>query len=372
MLVALEPVARDPRASWWLIAVASVLAGAGFAYRYAGMTLIAVTVIAVAVGAWGSGARRVAGRAVGAVGIGLVLPALIVGRNLTHGSLTGQRIPSTETLHGVLDSSEHFLVGWLLADHHPGRAVGGVLVVAVIAATAIGVALRIRQVGLRAAGTRALVPLVVFVVGYGLYIFVTEFETSIDPPDDRICSPLLAPAAILIMVAIDALLDRCPPRWAGAAAATTAIVLGAWIAAMLVVSAAHARSDGQDGVRFSADGYTTDHWTDSAFMRAVQALPAGSVLYSNQPGGVYLATGRQPITYSGQPTAYPPIPVGQQATTLIADIAAARGPVYVVWSLPNHRPDLVTPAYLATRGVRLAPVLTSPGGTIERVAGVGA
>ncbi len=93
------------------------------------------------------------------------------------------------------------------------------------------------------------------------------------------------------------------------------------------------------------------------------------MLYSNQPGGVYLATGRQPIAYSGQPTAYPPIPVDRQATTLIAQIIAARGPVYLVWSLPNHRPHLVTPQDLAARGVRLVPVLVSPRGIIDRVGG---
>ena len=211
VLLVLEPIARSPRASWWLITAAAVLAGAGFAYRYAGMTLVALTVIGVAVGAWGSGAERVIRRAGGALAIGLVVPALIVGRNLTHGSLTGQRIPSTATLHGVLDSSEHFLAGWLLADHHPGRSVG-----------AVADRRRDRRLWRRgrppvprasACGTpagRALVPPVVFVVGYALYILITEFQTMIDPPGDRICSPLLAPAAVLVMVAVDALLDRCP------------------------------------------------------------------------------------------------------------------------------------------------------------------
>ena len=39
VLLVLAPIARSPRASWWLITAAAVLAGAGFAYRYAGMTL---------------------------------------------------------------------------------------------------------------------------------------------------------------------------------------------------------------------------------------------------------------------------------------------------------------------------------------------
>lgn len=371
VLLILERIARNPRASWWLIVAAGLLAGVGVSYRYAGMTLVAVAAIGVALGAWGSGAARIGRRTAGVLGASLVLPALVVGRNLAHGSLTGQRVPSTETLHGVLDSSEHFLVGWLLAGHHPGRAVGTVLVLLMIGATGCGLALRVRQVGMRSTAARALVPLTVFVAGYALYIFVTEFQTSIDPPDDRICSPVLAPAAILIMVAIDALLDRCPSRYARALTATTAAVLGIWIAAMLVVSAAHARSDGRNGVRFTADGYTIGMWTNSAFMRAVGTLPAGSTLYSNQPGGVYLATGRQPISYAGQPTAYPPIPEAQQARTLIAAIAAARGPVYVVWALPNHRPRLVTPAALAAGGVQLKPVLATARGTIYRVVGAG-
>ncbi len=367
VLLVLEPVARSPRASWWLIAAAGVLAGAGFAYRYAGMTLVALAVIGVAVGAWGSGAGRVISRAAGVLAIALVVPALIVGRNLSHGSLTGQRIPSAATLHGVLDSSEHFLAGWLLADHHPGRSVGAVVIVAVIAACGVGIALRVRAVGLRTPAARALVPPIVFVVGYALYILITEFQTMIDPPGDRICSPMLAPAAVLVMVAVDASLDRCPARFAAWCTGVAVIVLGVWIAAMLVTSAAHARSLGRQGVRFTADGVSVGNWTDSTFMRAVTALPPGSVLYSNQPGGVYLATGRQPIAYSGQPTAYPPIPVDRQATALIAQIIAARGPVYLVWSLPNHRPHLVTPQDLAARGVRLAPVLVSPRGIIDRV-----
>ncbi len=371
VLLILERIAADPRASWWWIVAAGVLAGIGFSYRYAGMTLIAVVVIAVVVGAWGTGAARVGLRSAGALVASLVLPLVVVASNLRHGSLTGQRVPSTETLHGVLVSSEQFLVGWLLAGHHPGRALGTVLVLAVILGTGCGVALRLGQVGTRSMAARALVPLVVFVAGYALYILATEFQTSIDPPDDRICSPMLAPAAILIMIAIDAVLDRCPARAARTLTAAVGAVLGIWIAAMLIVSVTHARADGRAGVRFSADGYTIGRWTESSFMRAVGALPAGSELFSNQPGGVYLATGRQPITYSGQPTAYPPIPEAQQATTLIATIAAARGPVYVVWTLPNHRPHLVTPVDLSARGVRLEPILATPRGTIYRVAGSG-
>jgi hypothetical protein len=369
VLLVVEPIARSPRASWWLIVAAGVLAGAGFAYRYAGITLVLLAAIVVAVGAWGTGSARVLGRAGAVLAIGLAVPALIVGRNLTHGSLTGQRVPSSQTLHGALDSSEHFLAGWLLADHHPGRTVGAILILAVIAVTALGVALRIRAVGPGAPAGRALVPLVVFVVGYAAYIFITEFQTMIDPPNDRICSPMLAPAAILVMVAVDALLHRCPARIAVAGTGAAAVVIGVWIAAMFVVSAAHARAYGRDGVRFTADGVTVGRWTDSAFMRAVRALPAGSVLSSNQPGGVYLATGRQPIAYSGQPTAYPPIPVDRQTSTLISKIIAARGPVYLVWSLPNYRPHLVTPQDLAARGARLVPVLVTARGIIDRVGG---
>jgi len=369
VLLAIEPIARSPRASWWLIAAAGVLAGIGFAYRYAGITLVLLAAIGVVVGAWGTGTARMLRRTAGVLAIGLVVPAVIVGRNLTHGSLTGQRVPSSETLHGVLESSEHFLAGWLLADHHPGRTVGAVLVLAVIALTALGVGLRLRAIGPGAPGGRALVPLVVFVVGYAAYIFITEFQTMIDPPDDRISSPMLAPAAILVMVAVDALLDRCPARISALCTGAAAIALGVWIAAMLAVSATHARTYGREGVRFTADGVTVGRWTDSAFMRAVQALPAGSVLYANQPGGIYLATGRQPIAYAGQPTAYPPIPIDRQTTTLIAEIIAARGPVYLAWSLPNYRPHLVTAQDLAARGVRIVPVLASPRGIIYRVGG---
>jgi len=369
VLLVLSSIARDPRASWWLIAAAGLLAGVAFAYRYAGITLIVVTVIAVAIGAWGSRPARVAGRAAGALGLALVLPAVIVARNATHGSLTGQRIPSTETLHGAFDSTEYFLVGWLLADHHPARALGTVLVAVVIVATIGGVALRIHALGVGSPPARALWPLVIFVAGYAIYIFATEFATSIDPPDDRIFSPIFAPAAILIMVAVDAGLDRLPARVQPALAVATGVVVTVWIAAMLAVSAGHARAYGREAVRFTADGVVTDRWTGSAFMRAVQGLPAGAVVYSNQPGGVYLATGHEPITYSGQPTAYPPIPVDRQTTTLISQIIAARGPVYLAWSLPNHRPNLVTPQDLAARGVRLVPVLVTPRGIIDRVGG---
>jgi hypothetical protein len=87
----------------------------------------------------------------------------------------------------------------------------------------------------------------------------------------------------------------------------------------------------------------------------------------NQPGGIYLATGRQPVLYIGQPLADPPIPTDTEARILAAQIGSSGAPVYLAWSSPNHRPHLVPPAVLATYGVRLTPIAVTHRGTIYRL-----
>ena len=370
VLLLLERVGAAPCARFGPIIAVGLLAGIGFSYRYAGMTLVALVIVTVAVACWRSGTASMLRRTGGALVASMVVPVIVMGRNLTHGSLTGQRLPSTETVHGVVVSSERFLSGWILAGHHPATSLGDALIVGVILAMGIGIALRVRERGVGSVATRALFPLVAFVVGYALYIAITEFQTVIDPPDDRICCPVLAPAAIVVVVAIDAMLNHRWARRSPLVASGTFVLLAFWIAAMVHASTTAARADGGSGVRFEADGVTTPFWTGSPFIAGLRTLPGDISMFSNQPGGIYLATDRQPVFYSGQPLAVPPIPVPEQTIELKKTIARQHRPVYIVWSLPNYRPHLVDPNYLAAHGVRLQRVLTTPQGTIDKVIGL--
>jgi hypothetical protein len=367
LLIVVEPIARRPMAPWWQCALAGLIAGVGFAVRYAGMALFVVVMCAIIAGAWGRGLRTMLSRIGIALAAACVLPVLVLARNRVHGSWTGQRLPSTESAGAAWRSAEHFLSGWVFAGHHPDRLLGSGSIVIICALVAWGVVARIRANGVGSRATSAMVPLVAIVVVYPAYIAITEFQTAIDPPDDRIFSPVFAPAALVVMIAIDTgwgWLRRRAPRGVRIVAA---IAIATWVAAMLVTSAGNARDVGRMGMRFTADGFTLDHWAGSAFMDAVSRLPADARIYSNQPGGIYLATGRQPVRYIGEPLADPPVPVTQEAARIAADVRAASAPSYLAWSEPNHRPHLVPPAVLAANGVRVTPLTVTPQGTVYRL-----
>jgi len=367
LLVVLEPIARRPTTGWWWATGAGLIAGVGFAVRYAGMTLIVVALCGVVAGAWGQGARRLAGRIAMTLAAALVIPVITLAHNRAHGSWTGQRLPSTESASAAWRSSEHFLSGWLFAAQHPDRLLGSVAVIAAIALTVWGVVVRIRSQGMGSRTTRAMVPLLAMLVIYPAYIAITEFQTAIDPPDDRIFSPVFAPAALAVMVAIDTGWEWLARHAPASARVVASVTLAVWIAAMLTTSAGDARDTGRQGLRFTANGYTIGHWGGSAFMDAVSRLPADAQIFSNQPGGIYLATGRQPIAYIGQPLADPPIPDAREAALIAAQIRSEPGPAYLAWSEPNHRPHLVPPALLAASGIQVTPVIVTRQGTIYRL-----
>lgn len=370
VLLLLERIGRTAAADPWLIVATGLVCGVAFCVRYAGMVLIVLAVLSVAVAALGSPPATILRRAGLALACGAFVPAIVVGRNLTHGSLTGQRLPSTETIGAFVRVADTTLSSWIVAGHHVPARPGALVIAAVLAVAAIGLTLRVRADGVRSPASAALFPLVAFVVGYALYIAVTEFQTQIDPPDDRICSPLLAPATIVLVIALEAIAGHPRLRARRWVMPAVVLALAAWIGVACATSLVRGTTDGGQGVRFSADGVVTPHWTDSALAAGLRSLPDGATVFSNQPGGLYLSSGRQPSLYAGEPLAEPPIPEAVQVAWLRRQIAARPGPTYLAWVLPNRRPNLVPPAYLAAHGVRLERVLTTPDGTIDRIVAV--
>jgi hypothetical protein len=264
-----------------LIVVAGLLASFGFAYRYAGVTVIAAAILVVVVVSWSDGIKAVLGRAALCAVASLVLPAIISARNLSEGPLFGERSDSVETLSGVLR-------GLVVSS----RGFGVIAFVSVVLALVL-----LRARGADARSGLLLLPLVVFVSGYLVYIVISELGTRIDPINNRLMSPLFAPTVALVVVCIDGLLDL---DWARARPWVTQVISGVVVLVIvgtLVQTARHARARGKSG-----QGYATAQWQDSELAAAVRALPGAPPVYSNERYGLYLTTGRQPILESPQPT----------------------------------------------------------------------
>jgi hypothetical protein len=208
LLLVLETVMRRRSASPGLIVVAAALGSLGFAYRYAGISLVVLALAAITVGAWVDGVAATARRALGYLGCAAIIPSLMVARNLSEGSgALGPRPPSMQHLRPVLDDVVTTTGRWLsnAEDRTPGDAL--LVLVAIIVAAGMVVAFRRWGWRLRDPHAVPLFPLGTFVVGYLAYRVASELVTVIDRVDNRLLAPLIAPALVLALFFGEQLID---------------------------------------------------------------------------------------------------------------------------------------------------------------------
>jgi hypothetical protein len=228
----------------------------------------------------------------------------------------------------------------------PG-ALASVVLAGIVVLTVVGIVLAFR----RASGL-SLLPLVTFCAAYVAYLWVSELTTPINSITTRLLAPAFAPFAVLVFCAVDALLDVDVVRRSRWVAPAAAIVIGI----VLVVFAARAVRDARFIDRTGREGTAPRARDVPALVAAVDRFPSGTTLYTNDPVGLYLATGHEPSAFP-----FAGFPESGRAS------AGSRGETVLVWLEPNPKPAIRDPAQLRTAGVELDRIASTDGWTVYRV-----
>jgi hypothetical protein len=153
MLLIVEPLmvrrGRDPV----LLFLAAVVAGVAFSYRYAGITVLALPAIVILASAWRDGFRALLARTSTYVGLAMVVPALVVARNLSDGAaVLGDRGTSDETLGGVAQDMMRTFHEWALRSESSLLGYVALAGAGVVMTFGLGIAVRRRTRGHRGEG----------------------------------------------------------------------------------------------------------------------------------------------------------------------------------------------------------------------------
>lgn len=352
-------IATGPSRNTALVGAAA-LASIACTYRYAGLAVIATGIIVIA---W-TGPDAVGRRIRRALVFGLIAaiaPVLIVARNISYGTLFGPRTASIESVAGLSREALTVLRGWVTGVTHDAVPAANVAVIVALAAVGVGALMRIRT---HRRGVTSLAPVGVFVVVYIVDLVGTELATTVDPLGDRLLAPVVAPVVVLVACAIEALLDAPERIPRSLRIAGVALVAGAWMCGCAAVTI-HRAAVGAP----AANGYAARWWTGSSLVAATRRLPAGAGIATNNPAGIYLATGRQPLLQTPVSLIYRSSSRPPDIAAFRARLAALPAPRYLVWErLTGDTWDL-TPAQLAAAGLRLVPVTVGDYGTVYRITG---
>jgi hypothetical protein len=278
---------RDP----YLILLAGLFASVGFAYRYAGVTLLALSILII-----GVATRRdvvaFARRAALCLVVASVFPVLIIARNLSRGSALGPRPASTTTVGKIVRNLFSTARGWVSTGRSLPLHLGDLALVGAVAVVVLGFVIAFRKYGFKchAPGAAPLFPLAVYVGVYLVYIVVSELQTSIDAIDNRLLSPIFAPGAVLVAISVEQLFDLhwiTSRRWVVRGSAALLVL---WLVVSLGRAANRARADGESG-----QAYAARRSIQSDLAVAVHKLPSAGRVYSDTAGGLYFAGAKQPI-----------------------------------------------------------------------------
>ncbi len=267
------------------MALAGACASACGAVRLVGAAVVLAGLVALVVGARSAAHRPgLVKRCLVFVGVAAIAPAVWVATRIaiTDSPLGVRKPPQANALENTHDAGV-WIAHWFVPEtlSRPTRLVGYVLAAGALCA---GAALWTRSAPARSRdpGAGLLLPALLAASLVGVMI-VSGSLTETDPLDFRLLSPALAPTVVLVIGAIDRLLDRHPGR---AAMPLAALVLVAWAGALLAADASvlrHARK---------GEGYADVQWRESELASLLRQVPAGPRIYSNQPDVVWLLSER--------------------------------------------------------------------------------
>jgi hypothetical protein len=343
-----------------LLAVMAGLVWAAFYLRYAGVFLVVVGALLIVISEWSGGSSEHARSLVRAgvwSAVALAAPAVWMVRNVNAGSgPMGSRSAAADSYFANTAHSASEFSTWLATDGAPAP-LRSLLFAALVIGVVVLLVLLAQGKVTPPAHVRSLLPLLVVVVAYVVYLVVSSSLVAIASINTRLMVPVYIPIVVIgawFFEWVRSQLGSVPWRRAVNAAAIAWLVLNVgWFGVVAVRSA-------RDG----AGGYATRHWHGSAIMSDVRKLDFSLPTYSNAPDAIWLFTGHD-IRPSVARTAFHSEEQTGKLQSFVEDVACA-GHATLVWFQPNPRPYLYTPEQLG-RQLVLTPVARRDDGIIYDV-----
>jgi hypothetical protein len=340
-----------------LLATMGGLTWAAFYLRYAGLFLVAVGALLIVVAGWAGGHTRAIVRAALWSAVAIAVPAVWMARNVHAGSgPMGSRSAAADSYFANTAHSASEFSTWLATDGAPAP-LRSLLFAALVIGVVVLLVLLAQGKVTPPAHVRSLLPLLVVVVAYVVYLVVSSSLVAIASINTRLMVPVYIPIVVIgawFFEWVRSQLGSVPWRRAVNAAAIAWLVLNVgWFGVVAVRSA-------RDG----AGGYATRHWHGSAIMSDVRKLDFSLPTYSNAPDAIWLFTGHD-IRPSVARTAFHSEEQTGKLQSFVEDVACA-GHATLVWFQPNPRPYLYTPEQLG-RQLVLTPVARRDDGIIYDV-----
>jgi 4-amino-4-deoxy-L-arabinose transferase-like glycosyltransferase len=275
----------------WL-AVTGLLTSLAYLVRYSGLALLATFVVAILLlkEDW---RKRITGVLIFLAGCIPLMAAWSIRNRLAAGNTTNRLLiwhPVTgDTLNQGLRTFSEFMVPveeWRrLLFKTPG------IFVSVIAVILLAILVWILVNGLRRFFKPASPMPEIIGLTSGLYVFgylasvlfsISLFDAS-TPLKLRILAPVYLPLLLFLVGAGTWLWNRRPYAWRAMVLGVAALVFG-----MSITGQARTVQELSRG----GQGYASFKWYDSKIMAYLRTLPGDVAIYTNEPGAVYLYTGR--------------------------------------------------------------------------------
>jgi hypothetical protein len=337
------------------VALAGACASACMAARQVGVAAVIVGLLALAIGSPSATPRReLIKRCLIFLGVASLAPAVwLISRVSITDSPVGVREPPRANLLENGRDAVSWMAHWFVPDMLPGpvRAVGFAFAVALLC---VGAAMWARSGPSRSRQGVAGLWLPALLAGSVIAVTVVGASlTETDPLDFRLLAPALAPSVVVVMVATDRFLDRCPGR---AAAGLAAVFLVGWAVAIAAADASVWR-----GAR-KGDGYSSARWRESELARLLGRTPPAGRLYSDAPDAVWLLSRRDARCPSRAiergPCSGLTVPPDKRHPV--------RAPAQLAWFRVNIGEE-ATPIPVGRAGCRLSAVATRRDGILFRI-----
>jgi hypothetical protein len=258
----------------------------------------------------------------------------MVRNRVADGTWLGPRRESPDDIEQVARNIGETVVGWFQpVGEVPVFSAGGPLVLLVgLCGCALLVSAHRRAA--RSAASRAVFeagtgPLVTFTFVYVGYLAAAQLATAIDPINSRLMSPVYVPLVVLGAVAADELVGLVRGLDRGRALGWTLVATAAvFVVGHAAVAVRQARDDARTGVYY---GQRTWEESDAAEQARIEAERSGAVLTSNEPWGLWAATGVQPLLHAPRRTFYRGATSTGELERFARDVRCADAPVVLVW-----------------------------------------
>jgi len=306
--------------------VTGVLGAMMFLTRYAGYPIVAAGGLALLTMSSTSLKKRLRDVLIFAVACGAVVAPWLVRNYILSHTITGERHPSQVTLVQNAVSALTTMVSWQLPSTLPlGLRRAIFVMIAAVIAWAVVRALRKRGSEQHESTAPAVAAIALLIFVPLLVVSASKFAT--DFLQDR----LLSPAYVLMVLLGVATLDRAVSAFSAGTARRVALVLATAGFCVWLLFPLHTAYLVWSQYRLSGPGrYLKSAWTDSAFARRVNHLPARSVLISNSPEAVFITTSRSAVvsTHTSRIAVYEGLPPG---VLKFAELIRTGEPHYLIW-----------------------------------------